>query len=157
MLRVRQIPRDVILQDRKDLVDLWEHIFEVRLHGMKLRLQYWSSMTGITNIHDHSRMISFPVGSIVAVRALRSHQTRSYSQLHRIITLSVGSLTRCFFTVEPLAMVPVTEPSPSPYEVFQLSGERLLLPLQDIEPENHHFVQRSPTSWWRNSYLTHFL
>jgi len=157
-LRSRQIPRDVILQDRDDLVALWEETYEVRLlRGMKLRVQYWSSMTGIINIHDHARTISFPVGAIVALRTTKSLPTRSYNRIQRIITLSVGTLTRCFFTVERLAIVSLSESQPAPYEVFQLSSERLLLTLQDIEPENLHFVRRSPTTWWRNSYVTHFL
>lgn len=157
-LRIRRIPRDVILQDKEELVTLWEQTYEVRLlEGMKLRVQYWNTMTGIVNIHNHARMISFPVGAIVAVRATKSYPARSYNHIRRIITLSVGALTRCFFTMERLQMVPMSGSQPAPYEVFQSSGEMLLLTLRDIEPENLHFVQRSPTSWWRNSYLTHFL
>ena len=152
---LRKVPIAQVQLDKSNLIGLWEHAYQVRLlPGMRLRVQYWEKLTGILNINNHTRKLSVPVGSMVATR---SNGERAYHRVRRIITLSVGELTRCFLMVEELVRAPSAEIPAAPYDVFETSGATFLLTLREIDTENLHFVQRTDNSWWWNPFVTHFL
>ncbi|KAF8465570.1 hypothetical protein BDZ91DRAFT_224827 [Kalaharituber pfeilii] len=117
-------------------------------------LRYWASFSGIFDISDKHR---FCPGSIVAT----TESTIQFVFIERIISMTIGPLSRVFFDVTPLRRNPEEEFWAAPYHVYTRKSidlgndiPRIILPLNSIKPGRFHFVTKiKDVSWWYNDLL----
>ena len=99
------IPRAVYDKDRELIGAAWTKEYGTTLHPrMKYTIRYYGKMTAIRNADNHTRKISVQVGGFVVGRRRPEDSNgdweRSFSRVNKIITLTVGTLSRCFFCGE---------------------------------------------------------
>jgi len=116
--------------------------------GLKIKMQYWSRLTGVIDNKGHSRSVSFTLDSFVSTRS--RPVIRSFNIVRRILTVTAGTLTKVFLLVEEVRRDTDRETLSAPYDLFVLTGDAFMLPIEAVEPCNLHFVpcDEEVSGWW---------
>jgi hypothetical protein len=71
----------------------------------------------------------------------------------------VGALTKVFLLVEEVRRDTDRETPSAPYDLFVLSGDVFILPIEAVEPCNLHFIRydEEASGWWWINHVTSFL
>jgi len=117
--------------------------------GMKFQCLYWAKITARFNDDGHTRRVSLRVSSFV-------RRAESFYQIDKIITLRMGTQTRCFLICTPLIREASKEYCDAPYAVYKRADGAVCFGLKTIKAENLHFVEKSLGSWWWNPYIIYF-
>jgi hypothetical protein len=87
---------------------------------------------------------------------IRVGRAESFYQIDKIITLRMGTQTRCFLICTPLIREASKEYCYAPYAVYKRADGAVCFGLKTIKAENLHFVEKSLGSWWWNLYIIYF-
>jgi len=144
--------------DKSAILGVWELAYGIQLpKGLKIKIQYWSRLTGIFDNKGHTRSVSFALDGFVSTRS--GSVIQSFNLVHRILTATVGTLTKVFLLVEEVRRDTDRETISAPYDLFVLTGDAFMLPIEAVEPCNLHFVrcEEGASGWWWNNHVTSFL
>lgn len=154
--------------DTKILRQAYREAYGVELHpNTQLKVQYWGYFSGdpalgATSLGATSSKTAprFNVKVNGFIR-LRGEQYCFY-RVSRILTVTVGTITRVFFVLLPIQRASAQENPLSPYKVYMYQAPSLakcvvVVGIRKIEPAMLHFVAKGEDSWWYNPYVPNFL
>jgi len=86
------LPIHAINIDKSVILGVWELAYGIQLpKGLKIKMQYWSQLTGIIDNKGHTRSVSFTLDGFVFTRS--GSVIQSFNIVHRILMATVGTPT----------------------------------------------------------------
>ncbi|KAI5839594.1 hypothetical protein DFP73DRAFT_598577 [Morchella snyderi] len=155
-------------KDYSRMISLYKTEYGISLTpGTRIKVKYWGYFAGEPRPHGgKTRRFQIQLGEFVQL--LGDEHTTSYYQLQRIMTTTVGSMSRVFFVLQSLERVSKEEIAIAPYPVLKSPADTNnaynMVGIERIKPVVLHFVKKRDASgpggentWWHNPYVPYFL